>query len=113
MKKVFFACVGLLLGLTAQAQLIDNHIEIETKTVEDRTYIEIIDNLKKDVTQEYYHITWKMEDNDIDLIIPMDKVEFLNSDYDAKYVEFELDYNAVQKEIVKLEDTISKVKIYS
>ena len=81
MKKLLIICLSLFaFNFAAQAQLIDNHIAIETKVAEDRTYIEIIDNkLKKDVNQEFYHITWKMDGNDIDLVIPMNKVEFLKS----------------------------------
>lgn len=113
MKKLLFVCFSLFaFSFAAKAQLIDNHIAIETKVAEDRTYIEIIDNLKKDVNQDYYHITWKMDGNDIDLVIPMEKIEFLKSDFDVNYIEFEFDYKAVQEEIVDLEDTISKVKIY-
>lgn len=114
MKKLLIICLSLFaFNFAAQAQLIDNHIAIETKVAEDRTYIEIIDNqLKKDVNQDFYHITWKMDGNDIDLVIPMNKIEFLKSDFGVNYIEFEFDYKAVQEEIVDLEDTIAKVKIY-
>lgn len=113
MKKFIIVCLSLVaFSFTAKAQLIDNHIAIETKTVAERTYIEIVDNMKKDVNQDFYHITWKMDGQDIDIVIPMEKVEFLDSTFEVNYIEFEFDFDAVQEEIVDISNTIAKVKIY-
>jgi hypothetical protein len=77
MKKLLIICLSLFaFNFTAQAQLIDNQ-------------------LKKDVNQEFYQITCIMDGNDIDLVIPMNKIEFLKSDFDVNCIEFEFDYKGV------------------
>jgi hypothetical protein len=103
---------GTMLSLNLNAQVV-NSIGIETKSFDEKTYIEIIEASIDPMHEKTMFITWKMYDGkDIYLKIPMNRVLLLPSKMEISYVEFEFDYRAVQQKIIDLEKTISKVTVY-